>query len=726
MLMPGRLAPLVLLAVVGSALSAMPAGRSTPGRGRVATRFRAAPAYARLPAGFEVNRGQVDGRIKFLSHAAGYTLALMDGGVVLEGNPAGRAPSGGHGGVPSAAPRRVGDRVDSMLLRFDGANPRARIVGLQRLPGTVNYFIGDDPRRWRTDISTYARVEYRDLYPGVSLVYSGTAFGIEGRWLLAPHARAGRIGVTVAGGRLRVTGGGALVISGAAGRFTIAAPRAYQSAGGKRRSIAVRYVIRGARRFGLHLGAYDARSLLIVDPVLGYATYLGGSSPDYTSGIAVDRHGSAYAVGSTLSPDFPVVRAAQSVKPSTGDHVTAFVTRFNPAGTALLYSTYLGGTRDESGTDIAVDRTGAAYVTGFTNSTDFPRKHPLRSAARGCNRDPAHAGDAFVAKLSPAGDRLIYSTCLGGSGADWGSGIAVDAVGAVYVTGATSSTDFPVKQPLQRRRAGQANAFVARISRNGGSLTYSTYLGGSGADQGSAIAVDATGSASIVGATTSWDFPLRSPMQRTFGGGDADAFVARLEPGGRALRYSTYLGGSGADQAAGVAVDGAGDVYVAGATQSANFPTANALQPRYGGVEDAFVTAFDPTGTRMLYSTYLGGGSSDAAMGIAIDTRADVFLTGSTRSPDFPTRNPLQAIYGGGYYYGDAFAAEIAAGGAALAYSTYLGGAGDDVGMGIAVDGQGSAYITGGTSSLNFPVRGGLPGGRPARGDAFVVKIARG
>src|SRR5208337_4190756 len=455
-------------------------------------------------------------------------------------------------------------------------------------------------------------------------------------------------------------------------------------------------------------GSYDRTRPLFIDPVLSFSTYLG-SGGTFGYGIAVDSAGSAYVTGTIAGMPF-----IQRLYPTDGDE--AFVVKLNPAGNALVYSTYLGGVT--SGNGIAVDAAGNAYVTGATASTGFPTVNPLQ---------PSFGGvvDAFVAKLNPTGSALVYSTYLGGSGIDGGSGIAVDSAGNAYVTGTTLSTDFPTANPLQAtNKAAKGTAFVAVLNPAGSALVYSTYLGGSVQDGGSGIAADSAGNAYVTGTTLSTDFPTANPLQATNKAAKGTAFVAKLNPAGSALVYSTYLGGSVQDGGSGIAADGAGNAYVTGTTDSTDFPTANPLQANCDSCTAAFgapfVAVLNPTGSAFVYSTYLGGGGG-AGNGIAVDGVGNAYVTGNTGA-DFPIVNPLLPNQGG------AFVAELNSAGSALVYSTYLGGTGGDYGYGIAVDAAGNAYVTGETESTDFPTVNPIQAtcencGKYIGGNAFVSKI---
>ncbi len=697
-----------------------------------------ADALARLPLAFEPNQGQTNASVQFLSHGPGFSLYLTAAGATLAVARS-RAPGRhrpGHGLARDDALTGITGTVPisatAIRLRYEGGNPNAQAGGEDPLPGVANYLAGSDPSHWQTGIPTYARVSYRDVYPGVDLVYYGTAGRLEYDWRLAAGADPGRITLAVDGARdVRLDADGNLALGTVLGDIVQQTPRAYQDIDGARQAVTVRYTLVGPHSVGFALGAYDTSKPLVIDPVLNYSTYLGGSGNDAGYGVAVDPAGNAYVTGNTTSTNFPVVGAAQGTNHGgVFGSLDAFVSKLNAAGTALVYSTYLGGSGDDYGNGIAVDQSGNAYVTGQTTSTDFPTTaNAYQTANHGNN-------DAFVSKLNAAGNALAYSTYLGGAYDDFGNGIAVDQSGNAYVTGYAASTDFPTTAgSLQPALNGYYNnAFVVKINTaaaGSASLVYGTYLGGTGAsgDAGQAIAIDAAGDAYVTGYTTSGDFPTRNALQSAFGG-TYDAFLSKVNPSGSALVYSTYLGGSGDDEGEGIAVDAAGAAYVAGLTASTNFPTtANALQKTFGGTYDAFVTKVNPSGGAFVYSTYLGGSSDDEGHGIAVDRSGQAFVTGFTASSNFPTANPTQRTFAGGgncgmTYCGDAFIAALNEGGTALRYGSYLGGGGDDHGEAIAVDGAGRAYVAGYTYSTNFPTTAGASGTASAGGsDVFVARV---
>jgi uncharacterized protein (TIGR03437 family) len=378
---------------------------------------------------------------------------------------------------------------------------------------------------------------------------------------------------------------------------------------------------------------------------LVYATYLGGSGLDQGLHIAVDNAGSAYVTGVTTSTDFSVRAPIQANNRGGGD---AFITKLSPTGGDLIYSTYFGGTGNDAGYSIAVDAAGAAYITGQTASTNLPVQSPLQNANRGQE-------DAFVAKINAAGSAVVYATYLGGGMTDAGYGIAVDASGAAYVTGITASTDFNIKNALQGMNKGGLDAFVAKISSDGASLSYSTYLGGSGSEFANGIAVDGSGNAYVTGATASTDFPTVNPLQ-AMNHGNFDAFVTKINPAGSALLYSTFLGGSDSDMAASIAVSSTGVVYITGNTASSNFPLKTPAQDKNHGNSDAFITAINAAGSDLVYSTYFGGSEEDLGAGVAVDSAGNIFVVGQTSSLNLPVTNSVQPFANGGL---DAFVVKI-------------------------------------------------------------------
>jgi hypothetical protein len=703
----------------------------TPTMSDTASRVQVSETYGKLPLHFEANQGQADPQVKFLSRGAGGTVFLTSTEAVFvltasEPREASEAPK----------PARTAEKqknVKRTVLRTSllGANHESRMVGQEELPGKANYFIGNDPAKWRTNVPTYAKVQYENVYPGIDLVYYGNRRQLEYDFVV----RAGADPKTIALGfegvdKLEVDGQGDLVLHTAAGLIRQRKPVIYQEVDGARREIAGGYVLKGERRVGFRVAAYAASRPLVIDPVLVYSTYLGSSASDAGTGIAVDADGNAYLTGSTPTSDFPTTPGA--FQTTNADSSDAFVTKLNPTGSALVYSTYLGGNGDEAANGIAVDAAGNAYVTGVTVKVTGPTGNTFPTTPGGFQQGSSSGVNAFVTKLDPTGSALVYSSFLGG-GADSGSGIAVDASGNAYVTGRTESTIFPTTPgAFQTTSAGLADAFVTKVDPTGSALVYSTYLGGNGVEQGLGIAVDAAGNAYVTGQTESSNFPTTPGAFQTTFGGIGDAFVTKVDPTGSALVYSTYLGGSSSccgDAGLGIAVDATGNAYVTGSTDSTDFPTTpGAFQQTTLGVAGAgFVTKLNPTGSALVYSTYLGGNSTTSALGlgIAVDSAGNAYVAGAA-GPSFPTTaGAFQPTYSGRPFQ-DPFVTKLDPTGSALVYSTYLGSQYNGS-VAIALDTLPSpnAYVTGSTNATEFPT---TPGAfQPASGgpsDAFVAKIA--
>lgn len=672
-----------------------------------------------MPLSFEPNVGQAGATstmVKFLSRGAGYTLFLtgdeavlaLGGGRLTQRGEASALPAADFNTRLFPTPARAVARVTPTVLRMRlmNAHSRAPVEGVEEQPGRINYFHGKDASRWWTGIPTFARVRCQEVYPGVNLEYYGSHRQLEYDFVVSPGADPRTIALEIKTGSsspLRIDSSGALVIETSAGDIRMPRPVVYQAGNPSkkqnRKTVDSRYLLKGKHAVGFDVGPYDHAQPLVIDPVLDYSTYLGGSRSDFGTGIAVDDSGNAYVTGYTFSAGFPSENPVQAYAGS----VDAFVTKLNAAGSALIYSTYLGGSADDLAAGIAVDSSGDAYVTGSTDSLDFPIQHAFQSSNAG-------GTDTFVTKLNPQGT-LSYSTYLGGAFTDVGQGIAVDASGSAYLTGSTLSVDFPTQNALQAASGGGYDAFVTKLSPSGTSLVYSTYLGGS-ADENNpfltnvntaGIAVDSAGNAYVAGYTPSNDFPTRHAFQAS-NHGFINAFVAKLNTSGSALIYSTYLGGHTNDLGHAIAVDSAGNAYVTGSASSSDFPTLNGLPLSLPSTGDhAFVAEFAEGGS-LVYSTLLGGSLNDFGLGVAVDSAANAYVTGFTNSPDFPTVSPMQSAFAGG---DDVFVTKFAASGAALVYSTYLGGSRDDHGAAIAVDPQGNVYVTGDTLSPNFPTTGG-------------------
>ncbi|MCI0392688.1 MAG: SBBP repeat-containing protein [Acidobacteria bacterium] len=875
-----------------------------------------------------------------------------------------------------AAPGEQADGSSVLRMRLLGANPELRVTGVDQIQTKSNYFIGNDPLAWRTNIANFAKVKYGSVYPGIDLVWYGNQNQLEHDFIVAPGADPRSIKLEFAGtSKLSLNQAGDLILEADGGEMRLLKPVAWQESGGEREQIACNYQLAQTGQIEFELGPYDHAKTLVIDPILIYSTFIGGNQTEVGRGIAVDRDGNAYVVGETNSLDFPVVNPIQA-QPGSSSIGDIFVLKINPSGTALVYSTYLGGNSFETGYSIAVGDDGSAYFTGYTISNNFP------TTANALQRTLRGGFDAFVTRINPTGSALVYSTYLGDAGLDRALGIAVNASGEAYVAGHSDSANLPANG-FQKTRSGNV---VYKSTNNGGDWNagdsgllasliytmavdpsnpnnvyagtsdgvYKTTDGGSswqksgnfittqgiaidpknpmtvfaatnfglhkstdggstwqekrngllnafqfftvlfdsattatvyvGTDRGvfkstdggdnfaiasnglgqvsfpgqppqirvTALVADPINSMNIYAATDrgmfktlngggmwfainngistfagflalaidpavpttlylSTSFTTRGSLYKSIDGGNSwvlsseglsikngdfdlsvavysiavnpsapsivyagtqigglfkstdgganwsqsnrglnnvyirslaiapsspatiyagvfggpDGFVAKLNASGSSLSYLTYLGGFEADYALGIAVDPDGNAFVAGQTDSANFPTAGAIQAaRSGFGTDAYVAKINPTGTALVYSTYLGGNSTDFAEKIALDASGSAYVAGSTLSTNFPTRSPLQSANAGGFY--DAFVAKLNPAGSALEYSTYLGGSDRDNATGIAVDRSGNVYIAGFTLSANFPVKDQVQNQYQGSTDAFVAKINSG
>ncbi|HEX5432074.1 MAG TPA: SBBP repeat-containing protein, partial [Bryobacteraceae bacterium] len=585
----------------------------------------------------------------------------------------------------------------ALRVRFKGANPRAEVQGEESLDGRANFLIGNRPDAWRTSLPIYRKIRYRNLYPGIDMTYGSAGTRIKSEFLVAPGADPNAIRLEYAGaGDLSLDPNGDLIFRGAQIQLRELAPVVY-SEGGSREPVPARYRLLDSHTVGFEIGPYDSSRPLLIDPVLSYATYLGGSGMSAVTGLAVDSSGDLYISGWTEALDSQIMGALQA---SNKGGVDAFIMKLNATGSGLLYATYIGGRSDDRAAAIAVDGSGQAYVTGSTASSNFPLASPIRSTLGG-------GRDAFALKLNAAGSALVYSTYLGGSNSDSGTAIAADASGNAYVAGDTLSADFPVLSAAQGAFGGGTDAFVTKLTP-AGAISFSTFLGGSTTEHAGGIAVDSSGNVYVGGGTNSSNFPVAGAIQSA-NGGSQDAFLTKLNSAGSQIVYSTYLGGSGGgvgspEQINAVAVDASGNAYAAGVTNSYDFPvTAGAFQTIFNGVQDAFISAINSAGNALIYSTYLGGTSFDWASGLAIDASGNAYVAGYTSSADLPSVGAMQASFNGLY---DAFVSELSAQGNALAFSTFYGGSGADEANAIAVDSNGNMFVGGQTSSLDLALAG--------------------
>ncbi|HKS21275.1 MAG TPA: IPT/TIG domain-containing protein [Thermoanaerobaculia bacterium] len=659
--------------------------------------------YGKLPLTFEANQGQFDPAVKFVSRGHRTTMFL----------------------TPAEAVVRLQGPGDSAVVRWQmaGGNHNVRVTGESALSSKSNYFRGNDAKQWKTDVPNFGRVRYENIYPGIDVVYHGNQKQIEYDFDVAPNANPNKIRMSFTGAQ-KITLGkdGALVLHTAAGDLVQPRPLVYQDIDGKRTIVDGRYALRARNEVGFVLGKYDRSHALVIDPVLAWSTYLGGSDIDLSYAVALDGSGNAYVTGVAGSTDFPTVNPIYGTKAFDWD---VMVAKINAAGTAIVYSTYIGGDGgNEYGLTIATDSSGNCYVGGGTNSTDFPTVNPIQSTYGGTGA----YRDAFALKINAAGSAILWSTYLGGSGDDMAYGITADSSGNAYVAGYTESSGLSWigGSAIQSTYGGNTDGFVIKINSSGANV-WSTYLGTSGSDLPLCIRLDGSGNVWVGGTTdsSSWPGVNGSSAQSTYGG-NQDAFLTQINAAGTAINYSTYLGGSDYEDLQGIAVDSSGNVYVTGTTASTSFPgvTGSSIQSTNAGSYDLYVTKLNSTATSITWSTFLGGSDYDLPQDIGVDSSGNVYVMGSTLSSDFPVTNAIQPTYGGGI---DAIAVRINAAGTAVDYATYLGGSGEDQGYGGAVDASGNFYITGFTASTDFIGTSGSAI-QPTYGggsyDAWVVKIS--
>src|SRR5579859_6366467 len=788
--------------------------------------LRANSLLAGLPLIFEPNQGQgnlnpSDPRARFVSLGSGYSLFLRSEGAILS------LVSEERRG-PSKSTRSLA-RVNSIEMKLAGANPAARLSGAEQLPGKSNYFLGSDPAKWRTDVPQFSRVRYENVYPGIDLVFYGNQGRLEYDFQVAPGADASRAEIEFHGARKVEFSDGALILHTADGNVRLSAPSVYQEIAGRKQAVEARFVLRGQNRAGFALGAYDRSRELIIDPILSFSTYFGGTGDEHATSVAVDGSFNVYLTGSTTSPDLPAVNVFQTSRAGAGPNV--YVAKITPplgsVAAVLDYVTYLGGTGSDTPVGIKVDGRGDPFVAGTTTSGDFPTTstNAYQSKPESGSKGTSHV---FVTELQSGGTALLYSSYLSGNNTDVASGMTIDASGNLYVTGTTQSSDvasttdqfpastLPQALPFQTAPRAPVQFFVTKVNTNApgtGSIAYSTYFGGGSFETtspvavGGGIAVDISGNVYISGTTNftysgsspTTDFPILNAYQpcldqappstivnpptctNTTTTTASDAFVAKLNPNGaqgQQLIWSTYLGGTGDDSSTGIAIDsGAANVYVVGTTNSQDFVSTSLVTTfasyqkclnnlpvtTTGAVtcttqtsppNDAFVAKLTnpttsntttPVNVALNYFSYLGGANEEAGLAITVDSGSGALVTGWTTSPNTgtdgtfpvsPNPNSIQTNLTGTQ---DAFVARlntVAVVGqtTTASWANYFGGSvtsaagsGTTSGTGVALDVNQNTYLAGDTNTTDLQVAKGLgaTGGGGYKGgyDAFVAQL---
>ncbi len=720
--------------------------RTVPAQGGTVT-----PKYGNVPLMFEANQGQTDSRVRFFSRGSGYSVFLTSGGMVLALRPyeitapadaiSKPLPNLNHSRPSSVPlPQRVSSDGKPLVLAIDlvGAAANPPIVGEEPQGTRINYFIGRDPSKWRRNVPTYSRIRYRNVYPGVDLVYYGNNHRVEYDFDLAAGADATRIQFSVKGAdALTVDAAGNLVLTKGGGVLRFQTPILYQEIKGVRTRVPGTYVLRDSTHVGFEVGAYDTSKPLVIDPVLIYSTFLGGSNDDFSNGIAVDSAGDAYVVGITDSPDFPLA----TIGPYNSTQFRMFLTKLDPTGSTLLFADYFGGTSGlDEGYAVAVDSSGNAYVTGNTASSDFPVVNAYQPALTGSQ-------DAFLTKFSADGSSIVYSTYLGGANLTYvggsttqvGRAVSVDPSGEAVVAGITMATDFPTTNAYQSSASPDQSGdlgeygFLTKFAPDGTSVVFSTYLAGSSLNASDScadcfpiseildVATDASGNAYVTGYTTTTDFPVTpGALTTVFPGANSSSFVSKFTSSG-GLAYSTYLGGFISSYLDSIDVDSTGSAYVTGydgAGDSFPIVTTSICDPSVAACNGAIIAKLDPTGTSLIYSTFLGTSNNMMGQKIKVDADGDAFIVGT--NSEFDLLNPIEGPAG----QGDAVLAEINPNATTLLMATFLGGQGWEAVSGLALDSSGAAYVTGDTKSIDFPVtQSAFQNALGGQTDTFVSKI---
>lgn len=730
-------------------LAAVPVSPSVSAVPAHVTKSQIAATVLNAPMSFEANQGQTDPSVNFIARSSGYTLFITptESVMVLQQREATEA-SGNHDSLASTEPAPIKQSV--VRMKLEGANPEPAIKGQDKLPGIVNYFVGNDPAKWRTKIPTYAKVNYQEVYPGIDVAYYGNHGRLEYDFIVAPGADPNQIKLAFEGvSEIKIAESGDLSLATALGEVRVQKPIVYQlNADGHKTLVAGNYatIPDGSPAVQIEVASYDRGKPLVLDPVVDYLTYLGGKQGDANPRIAVDPLGNAYVTGWTGSLDFPVTPGSfdpsfnanpacpgiTATNTSCPDplgvnlNVDFVVTKINPTATALVYATYIGGTGyDAAFAPIAVDGMGNAYIAGATRSADFPvtpsafQTNAHHSAS--CTPPNNCSSDGFITKIDPIGGSLVYSTYFGGNSGDGIDGITVDSNGFAYVTGDFASNDFPITSGAFSSTT--VRGLVAKVNQTGSGLIWSTRLGitGSGFHVGQAIALDSAGNVIVAGGAQANIMPLVNPVQSTYGG-NSDAFVWKFSPSGTSLLFSTFLGGSGVDWAYGVAVDSFDNIYLSGYTQSPNFPTTvGAFDQSHNGNSDVFVTKLSPSGLPVVYSTFIGGsGNDENRTDIVVDGGGHAYVSAASTSSDYPLVNAFDSTRASS----EIVLTKLRADGSALLYSSYLGGAASEGRPTIALGATDSIYLAAFVAPTGLTTTPGVFQPTSNGGEElFVVKI---
>jgi hypothetical protein len=689
---------------------------------------------------FEANLGQTDPKVRFITHGKKYTAFLTAGGIVLSLRPS-TIPVVPENNSRADVNKRPHRPATTLRFNLVGASKHSLVTGEDPQLGTVNYFIGNDPQKWHTNIATYGKVRTKDVYPGIDLVYYGNNRQFEYDFEISPGANPNNIQFEVLGARgIHIDDDRSLVLETPSGELRFENPIVYQRSNQQRTIVDGHYVLRDRNHIAFQISHYDPSKPLVIDPVLTYSTYLGGSLDEQPAGIAVDNAGSVYVAGSTDSVDFPLTTLGSL--PGGSSHI--FVAKLDATGSNLVYADYIGGSGSDFGYALALDASNNVAITGNTDSTDFPT---TTNAFQGTYPG---GSNAVLTKISASGSSLLYSSYLGGNGTDIPSGVAIDAAGEMIVGGSTSSTNFPIANAYQATAAPNQGGmygnygFLSKFNSDGSALLYSTYLGGSAnvaldcggtpcwsspSNSVAGMAVDKDGNAYVAGTTNTYDFPVSNGAYLSTNSTPENGSVGFVSKFGNSgsLQYSTYFYDPQGIVTAitAIAVDGAGSAYVTGiALGNGTFPITSTgiCDPVASGSECnfAFVTKFDATGSTLLYSTFLGPNNNATPRALLLDGNNDAYVMASTQSSVFSIVNGVEGFTNGN----DVLLAEIDPAAGTQLFATFLGGNGDDEPAGMAIDASNNLYVLGSTTSSDFPVtQTAYQSALAGASDTFILKI---
>ena len=672
---------------------------------------------------FIENKGQWPKEVKYLARLSGMNAWITDAGVLYDYY---QIYNNNKSDLKQNLPQNKKTDIENKFNRIkgqvvsintEGLNKNAKAIPSGQFNGYFNYFIGNDAGNWASFVHLFNEVLVQDVYPGISIRYYFDKGLIRYDYIVKPGADLTQINLNILGSDgYNINNKGELTLETSVGKIFHGKLYAYQQFGNTNKEVSCSFIKNRNGSIGINTENYNHALALVIDPLI-YSTFIGGFDNEKAASIAVDINDFAYITGYTESTDYPTVLGSYDV--SHNGYKDIFITKLSTTGSGLEYSTFMGGSGTESATQIAVDTNGNAYLTGYTESSNFPT---TSLAYEVTNKG---GSDVFVTILNSSGGTLDYSTYIGGSSDDRGNAIAFDSIGNIYITGFTESANYPtISSSFDITHNGLGDVFVTKFDPYYGYvLSYSTFLGGTGFDNGTSIALDANGNVFVTGYTESSNYPTKfGSYDRTFNG-VWDVFVTELDAIGSNLIYSTFIGGASTDNAYSIAIDNAGNAYITGYTESATYPiTAGVYDATYNGYFDAFVTKLNASGSTLVYSTFIGGSNDDICNSIFADKKGYAIFTGSTSSTNYPsTSGAYDATFNGS---SDVFISKLNSNGTNLLFSTFIGGADDESTVGIAMDGFGSAYVAGSTTSANYPTSSGTYDRTLNLGfDLFVSKI---